>query len=53
MIQEQSELIKIRTDDEYNKMTEEEIKVAFASQFNINVPGTKEDLKGLERTRHL
>lgn len=53
MIQEQSELIKIRTDDEYNKMTEDEIKVAFASKFNINVPGTKEDLKRLERTRHL
>lgn len=34
-------------------MTEHEIKFAFASKFNINVPGTIEDLKRLERTRHL
>lgn len=34
-------------------MTEDEIKVAFASKFNMKFPGTKEDLKRLERTRHL
>lgn len=33
-------------------MTEDEIKVAFASKFSMKVPGTK-DLKRLERMRHL
>lgn len=53
MIQDQSELLKIKSDDEYNQMTEDEIKVAFASKVNMKVPGTKEDLKRLGKTRHL
>lgn len=47
--QDQSELIKIRTDDEYNKLTEDGIQVAFASKLNI----TKEDLKRLVRSNTL